>query len=50
LRAEIARLRDEIPVWALWLAIIASAVLAWLGLGQFALASWGWRRVFGLTD
>jgi hypothetical protein len=25
-------------------------VLAWLGLGQFALASWGWRRVFGLTD
>lgn len=43
-RAQIAELRFTVPAWTNRAAIIGSALLVWLGLGQFALARWGWRR------
>jgi methyl-accepting chemotaxis protein len=43
-QAEVAELRTTIPIWVNWASIIGSVVLAWLGLGQWALARWGWGQ------
>lgn len=44
-KTEIDELRPSVSAWTNWVAIIGSAVLAWLGLGQYALARWGWGRI-----
>lgn len=42
-RTEVAELRPMVSGWTNWAAVIGSAILAWIGLGQWALARWGWR-------
>jgi hypothetical protein len=42
-KTEVAELRADVPRWIHWAAIITSVVLAWMGLGQFALVCLGRR-------
>jgi chromosome segregation ATPase len=42
---ELGELRATVPYWTNWAVVLGSVFLAWMGLGQFALAHWGWRRI-----
>ena len=39
-RTEIAEWRPTVAAWTNWAAVIGSAILAWMGLGQYALLRW----------
>ncbi|MCI0380714.1 MAG: hypothetical protein L0215_24280 [Gemmataceae bacterium] len=43
-RIEVAELHTTVPAWTNWAAVIGSVILAWLGLGQYALMRWAWHR------
>ncbi len=46
LQAEVAEMRINVPRWINWATVIGSLILAWMGLGQFALLqrAWEWTR------
>jgi hypothetical protein len=49
LGTEVADLRTTVPTWTNWAAVIGSAVLVWMGLGQFVLSRWGWDWIRAAT-
>ena len=44
-RTEVEELRTRAPWWINSTACIGSVILAWMGLGQYALLRRGWRTV-----
>ncbi len=42
-RKKVGELRANVADWTKWAVVLGSVVLVWAGLGQFALAHWGWR-------